>query len=112
MDYSNDKNSTELAGPTTSSTNNNNNNNTARQQRFSNGSLRREQSTNRAFSDSLNALQAHDKRQANEIGGRGAAEPSPFGCFLQALFRKKPLDCRTDTHLNRCLNLLDLTALG
>lgn len=39
-------------------------------------------------------------------------EPSPFGCFINALTRKKPLDCRTDTSLNRCLNLVDLTALG
>lgn len=39
-------------------------------------------------------------------------EPSPLRCFLNALTRKKPLDCRTDTSLNRCLNLVDLTALG
>lgn len=39
-------------------------------------------------------------------------QPGPFKCFLEALSRKKPLDCRTDTNLNRCLNLLDLTALG
>lgn len=39
-------------------------------------------------------------------------EPSPLKCFVNALTRKKPLDCRTDTNLNRCLNLIDLTALG
>lgn len=39
-------------------------------------------------------------------------EPSPLRCFVNALTRKKPLDCRTDTSLNRCLNLVDLTALG
>lgn len=38
--------------------------------------------------------------------------PNPFVGFLEAFTRKKPLDGRTDTHLNRCLNLIDLTTLG
>lgn len=37
---------------------------------------------------------------------------SPFNGFLEAFTRKKPLDGRTETNLNRCLNLLDLTTLG
>lgn len=39
-------------------------------------------------------------------------QPSPLKCFFMALTRKKPLDTRTDTNLNRCLDLLDLTTLG
>lgn len=37
---------------------------------------------------------------------------SPLRCFVNALTRKKPLDCRTDTELNRCLSFTQLTALG
>lgn len=55
----------------------------------------------------------------NQANDRQKQEPqdcgqttSPIRCFLQALGRKKPLDGRTDTNLNRCLNLLDLTTLG
>ena len=56
-----------------------------------------------------------------EISGTAAKRPaardestsgSPLGCFIEALTRKKPLDGRTNTSLNRCLTLLDLTTLG
>lgn len=51
------------------------------------------------------SLRQHEQFQPGE-------PPSPLRCFLGALTRKKPLDGRTDTSLNRCLNLLDLTSLG
>jgi amino acid transporter len=44
--------------------------------------------------------------------GNSRQSPGPFRYLLNALARKKPLDERTDTCLNRCLNLLDLTSLG
>lgn len=52
------------------------------------------------------SLRHHEQRLAED------RLPSPMSCFFSALSRKKPLDCRTDTSLNRCLNLLQLTALG
>lgn len=51
-------------------------------------------------------------RQHEQAGGDNNNIPNPFVGFLEAFTRKKPLDGRTDTHLNRCLNLLDLTTLG
>lgn len=48
----------------------------------------------------------------HELQNHRREEPNPLRCFANALIRKKPLDCRTDTNLNRCLNLVDLTALG
>lgn len=52
------------------------------------------------------ALRQHEQLRPN------SHSPGPLRCFFNALVRKKPLDCRTDTNLNRCLNLLQLTALG
>lgn len=52
---------------------------------------------------------------SNGKAARPAASAQPDGRlkrFVWALTRKKPLDDRTETNLNRCLNLVDLTALG
>lgn len=51
-------------------------------------------------------------RQHEQAGNNNCDIFSPFNGFLEAFTRKKPLDGRTETTLNRCLNLLDLTTLG
>lgn len=60
----------------------------------------------------LPTLKQQEHIRLSQQEGSNCRQPTPLGCFLNALTRKKPLDCRTDTKLNRCLNLLDLTALG
>ena len=47
-----------------------------------------------------------------QVTDPGLGRALSFGRLIEALGRKKPLDGRTYTNLNRCLNLLDLTALG
>lgn len=56
--------------------------------------------------------QQQKQSQSQDQNQEQQDKTSPLSYLYWALTRKKPLDRRTETNLNRCLGLLDLTTLG
>lgn len=62
--------------------------------------------------NSNNSTHMINNQQQQQQAAQSNDKRSPLAGFYWALTRKKPLDRRTETNLNRCLGLLDLTTLG